>query len=350
MALPAPINQRDLQVNMSGSPLVSVVIPTYNRTRQTIAAIESVLAQTHPRVEVIVVDDGSSDGSATVIEQFVAEKSNGPRRVLFLSQPNQGASVARNTGIAAAQGEYIAFLDSDDVWAPDKLEWQLKAIEQFKGGCGVCVTDARLVNDSGMDKGSFEAAGRRYRQTIGIEHDASKLIGHSFCGFWISSLLVSAGIIRQIGGLDPKISFVEDRDLHFRLSLVTSFAYVNKPLLRTDRNPTPPGMAWRPWDKPEVQFRQQQLMLEKWLRIGKQLPPDVRAIVKHALGALHSQQANWHLENLRYPEARQAVTNAVKYKITPGTLTKLALTWLAPALARSIVPKTRPIGTGGHAS
>lgn len=335
---------------MSDRPLVSAVIPTYNRTQQTIAAIESALAQTYPYFEVIVVDDGSNDGSDQVIERFVSQKSNASHRVLFLRQPNQGASVARNTGIAAAQGEYIAFLDSDDVWSPEKLEWQVKALEQFKDECCVCVTDARLVNDTGMDKGSFESAGRHYQQTIGIERSASKLLGQSFCGFWMSSLLARADTIRQIGGFDPKISFVEDRDLQFRLSLVTSIAYVNKPLIRSDRTPTPPGLTWRPWDKQEVQFRQQQSMLESWLRIGAPLPPDVRSIVKRALGALHSQQANWHLENLRYAEARHAVAKAVRYKTTPGTVVKFALTWLAPALARTIAPKTRPIGTDGHAS
>ena len=335
---------------MSDRSLVSVVIPTYNRTRQTIAAIESVLAQTYPHFEVIVVDDGSTDGSGEVVERFVSQKTNGCHRVLFLSQRNQGASVARNTGIAEAHGEYIAFLDSDDVWAPEKLEWQLKALEQFKDECCVCVTDARLINDSGMDMGSFEAHGRHYQQAIGIERSASKLIAQAFCGFWMSSLLVRADTIRKVGGFNPDISFVEDRDLHFRLSLVTSIAYVNKPLIRTDRTPTPPGLTCRPWDKQEVQFRQQQRMLESWLRIGAPLPPDVRSLVKRALGALHSHQANWHLENLRYPEARQAISKGVKYKATPARVIKFALTWLVPALARNIAPKTRPIGSGGHAS
>jgi glycosyltransferase involved in cell wall biosynthesis len=335
---------------MRDTPLVSVVIPTYNRTRQTIAAVESVLAQTYPYIEVIVVDDGSTDGSGEIIQGFVKKKRNGSHRISFLSQPNQGASVARNTGIAHAQGEYIAFLDSDDVWVSEKLDWQLKALEQFKDECGVCFTDARLVNDLGMDRSSFEAHGRHYQETLGIERKASKLLAKSFCGFWMSSLLVRADTLKQIGGLNPQILFAEDRDLQFRLSLVTSIAYVNIPLIRSDRTPTPPGLTWRPWDKAEVQFRHQQWMLESWLNIAGPLPPEVRVIVRRSLGALHSQQANWHLENLRYLEARQASSKAMKYKTTVGTVAKLVLTWLAPALARSIAPKTRPIGSGGHAS
>jgi len=91
-------------------------------------------------------------------------------------------------------------------------------------------------------------------------------------------------------------------------------------------------------------------MLKNWPTMESGLPPRIRGIVKRSLGALHSQQTNWHLENSRYQEARKAISKAVRYKTTPGTVVKLALTWLAPAVARSIVPRTSPIGTGGHAS
>jgi glycosyltransferase involved in cell wall biosynthesis len=335
---------------MSRRPLVSVVIPTYNRARQTILAVENVLAQTYPDLEIIVVDDGSTDGSGDVIERFIAQRSAKGQRILFASQPNQGASGARNTGIARAQGEYIAFLDSDDSWVPEKLEWQVRVLEEFKSECGVCFTDARLVNDSGLDVSSFRVHGRNYTETTGIDRDAARLLAESFSGFWVSSLLVRADLIRQIGGFSPDISFVEDRDLHFRLALVTAIAYVNKQLIRTDRNPSPPGSTCRPWDKPEVQFQQQRNMFEKWLSMKPGLPPDLRRRVKRRLGALHSHWANWYLEHARYREARAAVSCALKYKMTPGTTAKWALTWVSPTLARRITPKTRPIGTGGHAS
>jgi glycosyltransferase involved in cell wall biosynthesis len=334
----------------SHNPLVSVVIPTYNRAPQTISAVASVLAQTYPHFEVIVVDDGSTDASREAIRKFISQGANGSHQILFLSQPNQGASIARNSGIAKARGEYIAFLDSDDVWLPEKLHWQLQALEQLKDECGACVTDARLVNRTGMDISSFQSHGRPFEQTIGVDRNATISIAKSFCGFWMSSLLARADRIRAIGGFSSDISFVEDRDLHFRLSLVTSIAYVNKQLIVVDRNPSPPGSTCRPWDKAEVQFLQQQHMLEEWLKMDGVLPPQVRKTVERNLGALHSHRANWYLENALYPEARCAVSKAVKYKITLGTTVKFALTWLAPALARRITPRTRPIGTGGHAS
>jgi glycosyltransferase involved in cell wall biosynthesis len=335
---------------MNCRPLVSVVIPTFNRAEQPIAAIESVLAQTYSTVEVIVVDDGSTNSSAQTIQRFINQSPNVCGRILFVSQANQGASVARNTGISKARGEYIAFLDSDDYWVPEKLECQMQALAQFKNECGVCFTDAKLVNESGMDISSFQAHRRNYTESVGIDRDAVKSLAESFSGFWISTLLVRADIARQVGGFSTDISFVEDRDFHFRLALITSVAYVNKQLVQIDRTPSAPGASVRPWDRVEVQFRQQQHMYEKWLAMNNPLPADLRRTVQRNLGALHSHWANWYLENGRYDEAREAVSQAVKYKLAPGTTVKWALTWLAPAVARRITPKTRPVGTGGHAS
>ena len=335
---------------MNETPLVSVVIPTYNRPRQTVAAIESVLAQTYSRIEVIVVNDGSTDDSPEVIGSFVSKKRGGPHPISFVSQSNGGASAARNTGIARAQGEYIAFLDSDDVWLPEKLERQLVAMRRLGDECAACFTDARLVNSAGMDITSFHVHRRHYRQSVGIDRGATTSLAHAFSGFWLSTLLVRTSAVREVGGFSPDIYFAEDRDLHFRLSLITSIGYLNEPLVRMDRTPSPPGSSCRPWDRTELQLFQQQHMMEKWLQMGPRLPSEARDIVRRTLGALHSQQANWHLENSRYREARTSVTQAVRYKSRPGTLVKFVLTWLLPPLARIIVPRTRPIGTDGHAS
>jgi glycosyltransferase involved in cell wall biosynthesis/O-antigen/teichoic acid export membrane protein len=333
-----------------GHPLISVVIPTFNRPKQTIEAIESVLAQTYSNLEILVVDDGSNERSVEALQQFIRQRTNCFPPIFILSQPNRGASAARNAGIAKARGEYIAFLDSDDQWFPKKLEWQLRAFELLKDGCGACYTDARLVNNTGLDASSFLVHGRRYEKEIGIDRYALRSFAGSFSGFWVSSLLVRADLIKQIGGFNPDISFIEDRDLNFRLALTTSIGYVNKQLIQSDRNPSPPGSNLRPWDRVDLQFLQQQRMYEGWLKMDAALPTDVRRRVERALGGLHSHKANWHLENKQYEEAREAVSTAVKYRRTVGTTLKWMLTWSSPVLARSLAPKTRPIGTGGHAS
>ena len=104
---------------MDQKPLISVVIPTYNRAQMVVAAIKSVFAQTYPRLEVIVVDDGSVDGTAERNPKLSGHISSGSGKtpeIRYIYQPSMGQSRARNTGIAAAHGDWIAFLDFDDYW------------------------------------------------------------------------------------------------------------------------------------------------------------------------------------------------------------------------------------------
>ena len=103
------------------APLISVIIPAYNAERYLSAAIDSVLAQTRPADEIIVVDDGSNDGTSRVEEVYRGQ-------VRWLRQANQGSAAARNRGVAAASGELLAFLDADDLWVPEKLAWQMEAL------------------------------------------------------------------------------------------------------------------------------------------------------------------------------------------------------------------------------
>jgi len=104
-----------------GAPLVSIVVPTYNRAYCLPRTIDSALTQTYAPVEVIVVDDGSKDDTAAVVQARYGSDA----RVRMISQPNAGVAVARNTGMTAARGDYVALLDSDDVWQPWKLELQV---------------------------------------------------------------------------------------------------------------------------------------------------------------------------------------------------------------------------------
>jgi glycosyltransferase involved in cell wall biosynthesis len=326
---------------MTSAPFVSVVIPTYNRARQIEAALESVLAQTYPEFEVIVVDDGSTDGTGEALRQLITQPGGRGAPIRYFFQPNQGQSMARNKGIAEARGEWIAFLDSDDVWLPEKLEWQVRALEQFRDQCSACFTDSRMVNYPGGDTTGFLAVGRRYEQDIGIDTNAVRNLGRSFGNYWVSALLARSDLVREIAGFDPQIRFAEDHDFNFRLSLVTPVCIVNKPLVQIDRAPSPPGSICRPWDRFEVRLQGQQCMFEKWLRLDSKLPPDVRRSVVQNLRATHSALTNWYLETKRYAEARQAVSRAIKYEFTPKLAVKWALTQVAPTLAGRISPKAK---------
>jgi teichuronic acid biosynthesis glycosyltransferase TuaG len=114
------------QLSPSDGPLVSVITPAYNAASYIAETIESVIAQSHKDWELLVVDDGSSDGTAQIISEYAAKD----QRVRLIQSPgNEGAGPARNRALAAARGRYIAFLDGDDIWLPQKLERQLRFMQ-----------------------------------------------------------------------------------------------------------------------------------------------------------------------------------------------------------------------------
>jgi glycosyltransferase involved in cell wall biosynthesis len=323
---------------------ISVVIPTYNRAEQLITAINSILAQTYRKFEIIVVDDGSTDRTAETIENMIANASQGPciPRLRYLYQSNQGQSAARNRGVAEATGDWIAFLDSDDIWLPEKLDWQVRAIEQFGGKCGACFTDARLVDSQGLDTTAFRHAGRQCKELMGIVADPVRPLAKAFGGSWVQTFVVRKDFCRQIGGFDSGLRFGEDYDFLFRLSLVTAHCYVNKPLAVIDRTNAviDPAVASRSWDRMDFRLRGRQYMYGKWLELQAGYPEDVRKTIIHNLRGVHSGWTNWYLEEKQFNQARRAASTALKYQITPPLAAKWVLTWIAPRLARRIAPKT----------
>jgi glycosyltransferase involved in cell wall biosynthesis len=326
---------------VSHRPFISVVIPTFNRASQVQAALKSVLAQTYGEFEVIVIDDGSTDGTGEALQEIIRLQGNGGKRVRYFFQSNQGQSVARNKGTDEARGEWVAFLDSDDVWLPEKLEWQVRAIERFKGKCCACITDARLVDNLGMDTTVFRESGKRYEETLGTDPQAAESLVKTREPFWVSTLLARTDIVKRVGCFDPEIGYAEDHDFLFRLSLATSFCYANVPLSIIDRSKSPLGSICRPWDKVEVRLRGSQAMFDKWLSLDLQLPSGVRSTLVRNLRNVHSAWTNWYLEHGRYEEAREAVCKAVKYEFTLQLAIKWVLTHMAPGFAKRILPKMR---------
>jgi glycosyltransferase involved in cell wall biosynthesis len=318
-------------------PKVSVIIPTYNRADKVRNAIESVLAQTAPDLEVIVVDDGSSDGTELMLRELYGG------RIRYFTQANQGVSVARNRGIAEAKGEWIAFLDSDDLWEKEKLEWQFKALDRFTPECGGCYTDTGLLNHS-ETRTLFEMAeeGFRHEEMMGVNKEVLRLLVRPGGGGMLvcpSSLLARADAVRETGGFDPRLKFSEDSEFLFRLAMITGFCYVNRPLVRKDQGPVESrhiGVAAE-WNKLEFVLRQSQMRLEGLLRLTVRPQRSIHKLIRKQLGSTHSGLANCYLEAGQYTKARQAVSRAVQFDLTPKVALKWLLTWVSPTLARRTV-------------
>jgi glycosyltransferase involved in cell wall biosynthesis len=130
---------------MSLSPLVSIIIPTYNRAYILGETLESVLSQTYGNYEAIVIDDGSSDNTRELVDSFIQRDT----RIKYVKQNNAGVSAARNHGMRIAQGEYLAFLDSDDLWKPWKLSIQVAVMEQMPHVL-MLWTDMESINEQGQ--------------------------------------------------------------------------------------------------------------------------------------------------------------------------------------------------------
>jgi len=211
---------------------VTALIPTYNRLAQVSRAIDSVLAQTYPVSEVIVVDDGSTDGTADLVEQ------NYGSRVRVFRQPNAGVSAARNHGIREARGEWIGFLDSDDWWHPEKIKRQFAAIESNGSEPGVCFTDNLYSGNPEMTFSRFDEVGFDHAPPIGVVDDMALPILEGREPFFTSSFLIRRALLDEIGGFDETLAIREDTDLAFRLCFKTKFCFVREPLTEIDRTPS----------------------------------------------------------------------------------------------------------------
>lgn len=322
-------------------PKVSVVIPTYNRADRVGKTIDSVLTQTFTDLEVIVVDDGSSDDTGPVLAKTFGN------RIRYFAQANQGASVARNRGIEESRGEWIAFLDSDDLWEKDKLEWQFKALERSDPQCGGCYTDVRFFNHV-ETRTMFQMAEESYRHegTTGVNREVLRLLvrpGGAGMVVCLSSFLVRADTARRTRGFDPKLLYSQDSEFMFRVAMLTAFCYVNRPLVWFDRSPAEirhVGVSSQ-WNSTEFFLKDSQLRLEGLLSIKKTLPRPVLKVVRQQLRDIHSGWTNWYLEGGHYQKARRAAWKAVNTDPTFKVALKWLLTWTNPRLALRTIRRHR---------
>lgn len=204
---------------------VSVIIPTYNHAQYVLAALESAFAQTLQPVEIIVVNDGSPDDTAERLRPLVEAG-----RIRYIEQPNAGQGAARNRGLAEAGGKYIAFLDDDDRWPPDKLRWQVDALEQ--------------APNAAMVYGPHELLSADGAQTSDDPNQsAHEPADDAYSAFrrrnWILSVgqtLIRGDALRAIGGFDSAIWGSDDWDLYIRLARQGSFLFEPKVALHYRRH------------------------------------------------------------------------------------------------------------------
>ena len=173
-------------------PLVSVIIPVHNGARYLRAALESVFAQTYRPFEVVVVDDGSTDDSGVIAQSF--------QDVHYIHQANEGVAAARNNGIEAARGEFLAFLDQDDLWTPEKLTLQIAHLLSHPE-LGYTLTDQQFFVDPG------ETLPAWFRK---------ELFSSAHPGWVLGTLVVRRAAFEKVGGFATGYAAASDSDWFFR--------------------------------------------------------------------------------------------------------------------------------------
>jgi glycosyltransferase involved in cell wall biosynthesis len=193
---------------------ISVIIPSYNRADLLPRALNSVYAQSLPANEVIVIDDGSTDKTQQIIHQFFPQ-------VAYIYQSNQGVSVARNTGIKCAKGDWLAFLDSDDEWLPNKLLQQINALKSTD--IKVCHTEEIWI---------------RHGIRVNPKQKHKKIGGWIFkqclplCAMSPSSMLIHRDVFKHIGLFNPAFLACEDYDLWLRITTYYPVLLIEQPQIK----------------------------------------------------------------------------------------------------------------------
>jgi glycosyltransferase involved in cell wall biosynthesis len=285
-------------------PTVSVIIPTYNRAEAVQRTLDSVLDQTFEGLEAIVVDDASTDDTAAVVAAYDDERVE-----LVQHQRNRGGSAARNTGIAEATGEYIAFLDSDDEWLPRKLERQVAVLERRSDDWVAAYCGVEMVPESepGLVRRLATARFSRFDDTEGAEggeelvRDVLSDDLHTSAG---STLIVRADVVRAIDGFDESFDRFQDSEFLIRVLRQGKLAYVDAPLVRRHQSENPSASELEAADSHYLRT------FSETVRVLQAEGHDVVGAHRYMLGKAYLREGNLargsrYLLNGRRPTPRQ---------------------------------------------
>ena len=208
-------------------PLVSVVIPAYNCAAFIEEALQSIYRQTYRHWEIIVVDDGSTDATSSVLAPHL-------KKIRYFKQENKGTAAARNAGIKRARGDLIAFLDNDDVWLPEKLELQVRVMQAWPE-CGLVFTDGKTFTEAGVRRESVLSP--RLDQWLRAHTTDDPLVAKGsmvrellFCNeiSSASSVMVRQKSIESTGSFDEAIAIADDYDLWLKVAREDAIAVIRR--------------------------------------------------------------------------------------------------------------------------
>ena len=327
-------------VGTPDKPTVSVIIPTYNREKFVTKAIDSVLAQRFTDLEIIVVDDGSTDNTRDILKPYFS-------KINYFYQDNHGVSAARNTGIAASKGTWIAFLDSDDEWLPEYLDWQMERVRLCPSViCHISNSVTVLPNKAEEDhfKGTGLAAICKKNDCVTLERPLYAIIKHS--PWFVQAVLMRREVLLSTSLFDRSLTIGEDLDLIARMSLKGAFGIFNKQLVR----------IYRQEEKLEnlsaIVAKEGLYSYESLARVFAQLKevnnllPKEQRILDQALSANRRALANLLLKSGRTKDARSQYRNALSLNPSIKSVLRYLLSFLPASIAIKSIIKGRDTQLG----
>jgi glycosyltransferase involved in cell wall biosynthesis len=260
---------------------VSVLMPSFNYARYLPSAIESVLAQSHHDLELIITDDCSTDGSREVAERW---KQKDSRVVTVFHEVNTGLSGARNSGLAVASGDFVALCDADDIWAEDKLKIQLELFRE-QPELGVVHSDALIIDGDG------KLTGQRYSAEFhGEDQRCSGILFEEFClrNFVCNStVLLRRECLDYAGGFDQRLRSLEDWVCWARISRKYGFGYIDQPLVSYRVHQT--NLSRQVSAMAGYRVTAVGLMLGE----GKDIPRALKSKMLYSVGVAQMELADW---------------------------------------------------------
>ena len=193
---------------MTDQPLVTIITPSFNQARYLEATIQSVLSQDYPRIEYMIVDGGSTDGSVDVIKKYESKLA------WWVSEKDKGQTDAINKGFATAKGEILAWINSDDTYEPGAVNAAVKYLQEHPE-VGMVYGDCNFINESGRIIGKFGSAQTNYR-----------LLRQGYAHIPQQTMFLRADLWKQVGPLDPSFYFAMDYDLWTRIASRSEIKYV----------------------------------------------------------------------------------------------------------------------------
>lgn len=292
-------------MNTNDKSLISVILPTYNRSNVVTRAIDSILCQSYSNIEIIVVDDGSTDNTETALEKYSG-------KITYVKQDNAGASSARNHGIEVSNGEYIAFLDSDDQWGCEKLSLQYEFIKNNNVALVSTLAYTYDENNS-LKKSTTKSIAKKSIKTF------EDVFQHPYLG--TPTVLVKKDVLVEAGGFDESLRTAEDIDLFLRIASKHNIGYIDKPLVNIYLSNDGLSTGLDSYDDNLTVFRNIVAQNSDYFSTRKN-------IVNNVMSDLYNDYARELLWNDRPKEARKLLRKSLNYSFSLETLFLLIKSFL----------------------